>query len=49
MLYVAICDDQPQELETVVSYTKEYIEQNQIDAELRQFTHPDALLTACET
>lgn len=49
MLHIAICDDQPQELETVVAYTKEYLETNRIDAQLRQFTHPDALLTACET
>lgn len=49
MLHIAICDDQPQELETVVAYTKEYIETNRVDAQLRQFTHPDALLTACET
>lgn len=49
MLHIAICDDQPQELETVVTYTKEYLETNLIDAELRQYTHPDALLTACET
>lgn len=49
MLHIAICDDQPQDLETVATYTKEYIEFYQIDAELRAFTHPDALLTACET
>lgn len=49
MLHIAICDDQPQELETVVTYTKEYLETNRVDAQLRQFTHPDALLTACET
>lgn len=49
MLHIAICDDQPEELETVAMYTKEYIEQNRIDAQLRQFTHPDALLIACET
>lgn len=49
MLHIAICDDQPQELELVAAYTKEYVEQNRIDAELRQFTHPDALLIACET
>lgn len=49
MLYIAICDDQPLELETVATYTTEYIEQNRINAELRQFTHPDALLVACET
>lgn len=49
MLHIAICDDQPRELEIVAAYTREYIEQNRIDAELRQFTHPDTLLLACET
>lgn len=49
MLHIAICDDQPLELETVATYAKEYIEKNGIDAELRQFTHPDELLCACET
>lgn len=49
MLHIAICDDQPCELETIATYAKEYIEQNGIEAELRQFTHPDALLSACES
>lgn len=49
MLQIAICDDQPLELETVVSYTKEYIEANLMDASILQFTHPDTLLAACET
>lgn len=49
MLHIAICDDHPLELETVATYTKEYMELNRIDAQLRQFTHPDALLIACET
>lgn len=49
MFHIAICDDQPLELETIVAYTEEYIECNRIDAEIRQFTHPDTLLIACET
>lgn len=49
MLHIAICDDQPPELEVLAAYTKEYMETHQIDIQMRQFTHPDALLMACET
>lgn len=48
MIQIAICDDQPLELETVVAYTKEYMETHKIDAQTWQFTHPDELLIACE-
>lgn len=49
MVHIAICDDQPQELETVVTYTADYIEQKRMNAHIMQFTHPDALLIGCET
>lgn len=49
MLHIAICDDQPLELEAVAAYINEYMEMHGIYAETRQFTHPDVLLTACET
>lgn len=48
MLHIAICDDQPLELETVVAYTEKYMEANRIDARILKFTHPDALLMTCE-
>lgn len=48
MFRIAICDDQPLELETVAAYTKEYLERNQIDAVVHAFSHPDALLFSCE-
>lgn len=49
MLRIAICDDMPDQLAVIAEYTNEYIEANALDAELRQFTHPDALLTTCKT
>lgn len=49
MLHIAICDDLAFELETVAQYTKEYMEVNRIDAVVRQFSHPDALLIDCQT
>lgn len=49
MLQIAICDDMPDELAVMAAYTREYIENYSLNAEIRQFTHPDALLAACET
>lgn len=49
MLNIAICDDEPLELEKVTTYLQEFIEINQIDATIRCFSHPDSLLIACKT
>lgn len=49
MLRIAICDDIPDQLALLASFTQEYIETQKLSADIRQFTHPDALLTACET
>ncbi len=49
MLRIAVCDDTPEELQTIAHLTKEYIVTHGLDAEVREFSHPDALLTACET
>lgn len=49
MLRIAVCDDTPEELKTVAALTKEYSSAHGLDAEVREFSHPDALLTACET
>lgn len=46
---IAICDDMPDELTMVHALTKEYIKQKGLAAEVRTFSHPDKLLTACET
>lgn len=48
MLKIAICDDIQKELERIAALTSEYLTEHNLDAELRQFGHPDALLTACE-
>lgn len=48
MLRIAICDDMPDQLEIIVEYINEYITNNTLDAQVLQFTHPDALLTVCE-
>ncbi|QIB67977.1 response regulator transcription factor [Aminipila butyrica] len=49
MLKIAICDDQPRELEIINKYIKEYLDGHILDAEMKKFAHPDTLLTAMET
>lgn len=49
MLRIAICDDLPGQLAAIAAYINEYIAASVLDAEVRQFTHPDALLATCET
>ncbi len=48
MLRIAICDDMDNELRRVVALTNEYLTLRGMSAKLREFSHPDALLTACE-
>lgn len=48
MLRIAICDDMDAELRHIVALTKEYLTERGMSVELREFCHPDALLTACE-
>lgn len=48
MLKIAICDDQTTELATLEALVKEYSITNCPNAEIAAFSHPDALLTACE-
>lgn len=49
MLRIAICDDTPDELQTIAALTKAYLAAHHPNASVRAFSHPDALLTACET
>ena len=49
MLRIAICDDMPDQLAMLMGITQEYIETQKLSADVRQFSHPDALLNACET
>lgn len=49
MLHIAVCDDMQDQLEIIAGLTKDYIEGKRLDADLKTFSHPDSLLTACET
>lgn len=48
MLRIAICDDMPNELQGLVLLTSQYISTHNLDAEITEFSHSDALLTAME-
>ena len=48
MLRIAICDDQPKELEIIGEYITEYLGTHTVEAETKVFSHPDALLTTIE-
>lgn len=49
MLRIAICDDQPRELEIINEYITEYLGTHTLEAEVKEFSHPDKLLTIIET
>ncbi|WP_085833020.1 LytR/AlgR family response regulator transcription factor [Clostridium merdae] len=49
MLRIAICDDEPRELDILCEYIKEYLNIQPWDAVVKTFSHPDNLLTAIET
>lgn len=48
MLKIAICDDMDIELKRITQLTNEYFSVRCLSAEVREFPHPDALLSACE-
>ena len=48
MLRIALCDDMPDELQSIAALTKQYISANNLNAVLMEFSHPDELLTAIE-
>lgn len=48
MLHIAICDDQPRELEILNEYITEYLTTHTLEVEKQEFSHPDHLLTAIE-
>jgi hypothetical protein len=43
MLQIAICDDQPRELEIINSYITEYLVIHKLEAEINKFFYPDNL------
>lgn len=49
MLRIAICDDQPRELDIMKEQLKEYLGIHPWEAEIQGFSHPDKLLTATES
>lgn len=49
MLRIAICDDQPTDLQKISALLREYIQSHQLIAEVREFSHPDELLKSSET
>ncbi len=48
MLRIAVCDDMPNELQSLVRLTNQYLSANSIDAEVNEFSHPEGLLKAIE-
>lgn len=48
MINIAICDDLPDHLAVITEFINEYIALHALDAELRQFAHPDVLLMTSE-
>lgn len=44
MLQIAICDDQPEELENIHTYITDYFATHSLEGEIKKFTHPDKLL-----
>lgn len=48
MLRIAICDDQPKELAIINEFITEYLDTYTLEAETKEFSHPDKLLTAIE-
>lgn len=48
MLRIAVCDDIDTELRSIAALANEYSSTRGLNAELRAFSHPDALLTVCE-
>ncbi len=49
MLQIAICDDQPREVEIIGAYINEYLIDYTLEAKIKKFSHPDQLLTTMET
>ncbi len=47
-LKIAICDDQPQALETEFLLTTNFLREKHIEGEVIRFSHPDQLLTAAK-
>ncbi len=49
MLRIAICDDQKSELKIIKEYIMEYMDLHALEAEIREFSHPDKLWNTMES
>lgn len=48
MLRIAVCDDVDTELQLIAAHTNEYLTVRGMTAAVREFSHPDTLLSVCE-
>jgi DNA-binding LytR/AlgR family response regulator len=48
MLDIALCDDDPKQLDLIAFYTSEFMQSNQHEFKIYTFNHPDNLLSTCE-
>lgn len=48
MLRIAVCDDVPEELQSLVVMINQYLSSNNLNAEVDEFSHSDELLKAIE-
>lgn len=46
---IAICDDMPEQLDKIVELVDEYLHINNLNAEIKTFSHPDMLIKCCKT
>ncbi|NLE25790.1 MAG: response regulator, partial [Clostridiaceae bacterium] len=46
MLRIAVCDDMPEGLQSLVLLINQYLSDNNLDAEVTEFSHSDGLLKA---
>ncbi|MEA4921416.1 MAG: LytTR family DNA-binding domain-containing protein [Clostridiaceae bacterium] len=47
-LRIAVCDDIPDELQSIAALTKQYISASNLEAEVMEYSHPDELMTTIE-
>ena len=48
MIRIAICDDDKRDRDNVLGFVEEYIEEKNIQAQVKTFDHPDTLIAECE-
>lgn len=48
MIRIAICDDNQSDCDRVHGFVMEYLDEKNLQAQVRTFNHPDTLVTECE-